>query len=102
MTDLDQHRIVVILFKMDGCPACAAFEPRFRQLATPYLGRFPILIADANDPGVAPLADRLGVNAVPATFVMRKPSGIIRAEGVLSDAELGWMLNVAAREAMYG
>ncbi len=102
LPDLNGHNVVVILFKMEGCPACEEYEPRFRQIASSYQGCFPILIVDAADPSITPMADRLKVHAIPATFVLRRPTGVIRAEGNIENDELTWMLNAAAREAARG
>ena len=59
----------------------------------------PILVLDANDPRNADLAGRLNVTGVPATFVLRRPSGVIRVVGSVPDSQIAWLLGVAAREA---
>lgn len=98
--NLDQARIVVVVFTIEGCPACIDYKPRFQRVAGPYAGCVPIIVADANDPRYTPLADRLGVQEVPATFILRKPSGVIRAVGGLPDAQIDWLMGLAAREAV--
>jgi len=97
--DLDHARIVVVVFTIEGCAACAEYKPRFQRVASAYMGCVPIIVADANDPRYTPLADRLGVQEVPATFVLRKPRGMIRAVGGLADAQINWLMGLAAREA---
>ena len=99
MIDLDRARIAVVVFTIKGCPACAEYKPRFQRLAAPYAGCIPIVVVDANDARYSQLADRLGVQEVPATFVLRKPRGIIRVIGGAPDAQINWLLGVAAREA---
>lgn len=102
LPDLSNENVVVILFKMEGCPACEEYEPRFQRIAEPYQGHFPILIFDVTDPTMQAVADRLKVYGLPATFVLRRPVGLIRAEGNIDDHELAWMLDAAAREAQRG
>jgi thioredoxin-like negative regulator of GroEL len=97
--DLNQAPVVVVLFKMEGCPACAEYEPRFRKFAAAYGSCVPTLIVDVTDERYIPLADRLGVTGVPATFVLRRPRGVIRLEGAVSDRQIQGLLDVAARSA---
>jgi len=95
----DQPRIVVVLFTIEGCQACTEYKPRFARIASAYREHVPILMLDANDPQNANLAGRLNVEGVPATFVLRRPSGIIRMVGSVPDSQIAWLLGVAAREA---
>lgn len=94
-------RAVVILFTIPGCGACAEYKPRFQRIAQQYQHVVPIYMLNANDtrPDVADLASRLGVANVPATFVLRRPMGVIRVEGAIPDSQIAWLLGVAAREA---
>jgi thioredoxin-like negative regulator of GroEL len=97
--NLDQARIVVVVFTIQGCEACADYKPRFERVAGAYGGCVPIVMADANDPRFAQLADRLSVQEVPATFVLRKPRGVIRVVGSVPDSQINWLMGVAARES---
>lgn len=99
---MNNSRVVVVVFTIDGCEACEEYKPRFRRIAQPYQTSIPIFMMNANDPQNAELANRLKVAAVPATFVMRKPSGVIRIEGAIPDSQIAWLLGVAAREAAMG
>lgn len=94
-------RVVVVLFTIPGCEACAEYKPRFQRIAQQYQSIVPILMFNANDmrPDVADLANRLNVASVPATFVLRRPTGLIRVEGAIPDSQIAWLLGVAAREA---
>jgi thioredoxin-like negative regulator of GroEL len=92
-------RVVVVVFKMEGCPACAEYMPTFKRVAARYRGLFPIYIVDAADQRYEHLATRLGVNAVPVTFILRKPTGMLKSEGALGPEELQGLLDSAAREA---
>jgi thioredoxin-like negative regulator of GroEL len=99
---LDNARVVVVLFTLEGCPACAEFKPRFRRLAEAYSQYMPIIMADANDPRFTGLADRLQVREVPATFALRRPSGALRILGNVPDTHVRHLLDIAAHEALYG
>lgn len=94
-------RVVVVLFTIPGCDACAEYKPRFQRFAQQYQSIMPIYMLNANDtrPDVADLASRLNVANVPATFVLRRPTGVIRVEGAIPDDQIAWLLGVAAREA---
>jgi thiol-disulfide isomerase/thioredoxin len=88
-------RSAVVVFHMPGCEACAEYVPRFQRVAS-QRARVPVYILDANAPQNQALADRLNVTAVPCTFVLRQPHGVMRREGGLSDEEIVWVLAVAA------
>ena len=97
--NLNQAKVVVVVFTLEGCGACDEFKPRFRQIASHYAHAIPIVMADANDPRYAQLADRLSVQSVPATYILRKPHGIMRAVGGLPDEQINRLLDFAVREA---
>lgn len=96
---VNNSRVVVVLFTIAGCEACAEYKPRFHRMAQHYRNYVPVMAFDANDPRCADLANRLNVTNVPATFVLRKPTGVIRVEGAIPDSQIAWLLGVAAREA---
>lgn len=97
--DLRESPVVVILFTLEGCGACAEFKPRFARIAADYQRHVSIIDADANDPRFADLADRLKVEAVPAVFLLRRPRGMIRLVGSSTDDQVRWLLNIAAHAA---
>jgi thiol-disulfide isomerase/thioredoxin len=97
--DLRNSPIVVVLFTLEGCPACEEYKPRFAKIAKTYQGHVPVVFADANDPKFQDLAERLNVEAVPATFMLRRPRGMIRMVGSVSDQQVHWLLGTAARAA---
>lgn len=99
---MENARVVVVVFTIDGCGACQEYKPRFRRIAQSYQKHVPIFMMDANDPRSADLATRLDVTNVPATFVLRKPTGVIKVEGSIPDSQIAWLLGVAAREAATG
>jgi thiol-disulfide isomerase/thioredoxin len=92
-------RVVVVLFTIAGCEACEEYKPRFQRIAQRYQRQVPIFMLDANDPRNADLGARLNVSNVPATFVLRRPTGVIRVEGAIPDSQVAWLFGVAAREA---
>lgn len=94
-------KTVVVLFTIPGCDACAEYKPRFYRIAQQYQHLVPVYMLNANDtrPDVADLATRLSVANVPATFVLRRPTGMIRVEGAIPDSQIAALFNVAAREA---
>jgi thioredoxin-like negative regulator of GroEL len=96
---LNHSRTVVVVFTIAGCEACEEYKPRFHRMAQHYQAHVPVMMFDANDPRCADLANRLNVQAVPATFVLRRPTGVIRVEGAIPDSQIAWLLGVAAREA---
>lgn len=99
---MENARVVVVVFTIDGCGACQEYKPRFQRIAKDYQRAVPIFMMDANDPRSADLATRLNVTNVPVTFVLRKPTGMIKAEGSIPDSQIAWLLGVAAREAATG
>jgi hypothetical protein len=100
MIDPSTSRIVVVVFKMAGCSACEEYVPRFKRIAQHYTSCIPIMIIDANDKRYEQLATRLNVSNVPATYVMRRPHGVVPLIGAGSDAEIQSLLDIAAREAV--
>lgn len=97
--DPNTSRVVVVVFTIEGCDACNSYKPRVQKIAVRYQQIVPIVVLDANDPRNAALATRLNVGPVPATFVLRKPTGIIRVEGEIPDSQVAWLFDIAAREA---
>lgn len=98
-----EARAVVVVFTIEGCEACKEYKPTFMKVANGYRNSVPIYMLDANstDPQVASLAQRLNVQAVPATFVLRKPTGMIKVEGAIPADQVVWLCDIAARENSY-
>ncbi|UCC72070.1 MAG: thioredoxin family protein [Gemmatimonadota bacterium] len=97
--DLTQYNVVVVVFIMEGCPACHEYVPRFQHIARQFGNTVPAFIVDANSPQGGPLADRFGIEATPTTMILRKPVGAIRAEGSLPDTEITEMFKFAGAHA---
>lgn len=64
---LGQGKTIVILFKMQYCSACRAFEPTFDSIASKYASKFSFVKEDATN---SSLADQLGIRYVPAVFII--------------------------------
>lgn len=88
-------RTCIVLFTIAGCPACAEHAPIFRRVAAAYASRIPVHVLDANDPRHTALADRVGVRAVPATALLRRPTGVVRLDGVADEDDLRRLFELA-------
>lgn len=87
---------VIVVFAMKDCPACEEYMPRFQAVANQFAGRVPYQVLDANAPSAQAVADRFKIEATPTTMVLRRPTGAIKAEGSLSDADILRLFNIAA------
>lgn len=94
-------KAVVVVFTIDGCDACEEYKPRFAKIAEDFRSQVPIYMLDANSdhPWVVGLAQKLNVTNVPATYVMRRPVGLMTVLGGIPDDQIAWLLGLAAREA---
>lgn len=116
MTDLANTNAIIIVFAMDGCPACMDYTPRlvkqvegFQKLGHPFViytngmklapGQIPICIydADSTDDSLVELANHHQVQNLPTTLFMSRRTGTHRQEGGLADTEIYQML-IAALE----
>ena len=88
-------RTVVIVFTLPGCGHCSEFLPRFKARAARVVGQVPIHVVNADAPQHTALAERLGVTATPAMYVLRHPTGMLKLEGAVTDAEIDALLSVA-------
>ncbi len=114
MSDLANTNVIIIVFAMNGCPACMEYTPRlvkqiegFQKLGHPFVfyangmklepGQIPVCIYDANstDPGLVALADHHQVQALPTTVFMSRRTNTHRQEGALNDAEIYTTLCIA-------
>lgn len=66
---IPEYPIVVVVFGMEGCPACASYIPKFREVARAWQGRVPAFVVDANQQPAA--ADFYGITDTPTTLVLR-------------------------------
>lgn len=97
--------VVVLVFHMEGCPACEQFLPKFRAIAPHYgplsensymavTGRgVPSGIYDANK--FDPLAERFDIRATPTMLVARRQERPVREEGDLDERTIHGMFQWA-------
>ena len=96
--DLTNANVIVIVFVMDGCPACENYLPRFKRIAKPYSkAGIQIAVFDANskDDRVQDFADRINVRATPTTAVLPRGQGLVKVEGAVDDATIKQLLDLA-------
>lgn len=61
--------VCVVVFALPGCPACAEYEPVFRQVASAWAQRIPAFFVDSTAQPQA--ADFYGIQDLPTTLVLR-------------------------------
>jgi hypothetical protein len=107
VTNLAGIKSVVIVFAMDGCPACADYQPRFArmvelfqqhgqplvlyQIGMPLMpGQIPVVILDgaSDDESVATLADGHNIEAMPTTLLLRTTAKPLKIEGAVDDQQI--------------
>lgn len=88
----------VFVFGQTGCPACAAYIPRFKRLAAPYRQRIQIGVYDLARDGqhANEFASKLGIRATPTTVVMNRRGSLHKHVGALGDAQVKQLLDSAA------
>lgn len=89
--------VVVVCFVMSGCHHCHAYKPKFDRVAAKFAGAVRSVVLDAMAPQNQALANRFGVNATPATLVLRRPVGHLKLEGDLPLGEIERVFGLAAR-----
>jgi thioredoxin-related protein len=110
MHSLDNYNVIVVVFGLEGCPACADYTPRLldrlrqRDNANDFFvyqgaleNKIPVLFYDggSEDEKVQAFADRYKVNAMPTTLVLRRGTGVLKAEGALDDGRINALLGLA-------
>jgi thiol-disulfide isomerase/thioredoxin len=113
MINLEAQKVVVLVFGMDGCPACEHYIPRLAAEAQglteqgfpfsvnpevqPTADTVPILVYDAASPDaeVQKLADRFNVTATPTTVIATRGPGSAKYEGNLATNQIQWVLMMA-------
>jgi len=114
MSDLSRTNVVVIVFAMNGCPACGDYIPKlqktinaFQMAGYPFVvyeigmnlqpGQIPVLIYDATskDPGVQALMDQHKIEALPTTLLLPRAGRSGRWEGDMSEDDIRGVLGFA-------
>ncbi len=77
---------VALDFYQASCPPCQALEPRLERVAGEYAGRLPVYRIDIDRD--MPLAERFGVQSIPAILILRAGKEVQRLDGLITDREL--------------
>lgn len=86
----------VVVFYMNGCPACHEYLPRFRRLAAKYRPFVAIKAANISLAPGAKSADEYKVKYAPTTLVLDATGkSIHKLEGSGSDREIEKLFKVA-------
>lgn len=111
---------MVVVFKMQGCDACADYVPRFTKAANQrglkvfnlasgsapteaelQATCLPVYVIDCEDKKFAAWCDHLAgkgkEQGMPATYVVRRPHGKLAIEGAVPDTQIEWILGKALR-----
>lgn len=107
---------VVIVFAMDGCPACEDFMPRLQQQISqfqayghPFVyytlgmqippGQIPVIILDgaSQDPSIDEVAKQHAVDALPTTILLRRYNHPAKREGAIDDEQIHGLLTAASQ-----
>jgi thiol-disulfide isomerase/thioredoxin len=68
----------VVVFHMDGCPACHDYLPRFRRIAVKYRPFLAIKAANISVPSNATVADKYKIAAAPTTLVLDAEDKVLK------------------------
>lgn len=112
--DLQNVRVLLLVFAMPGCGACDEYLPRFekhvrafQRQGVPFhfwrpgqpiaAGSIPVLVYDAAADNVElqAFADRLGITATPTTAMMTR-TNTAKIEGAIDDDHIDRLLYAAA------
>jgi thiol-disulfide isomerase/thioredoxin len=84
---LVDYPLIVMVWGMDGCPACEEYIPRFRRVASKYAQCVPAVVLDANRYEDA--ANHFRIRATPTTITSRYGRrGIYAIEGDAPDEDI--------------
>lgn len=97
----------MIVFVMEGCPACEDYKPRLAQQVAAFQGhgqpfvwyqpgmplmpgQIPVIVldADSEDDSVVSLADQYGVEGLPTTLLLRRTAPPAKLEGAVDDRSI--------------
>lgn len=112
---VEQANVVILVFAMDGCPACKDYLPKLRDKLDAYQkagyplfefkegmiaakGTIPVLVIDSqsSDPSVVSIADQYQVTALPTTVLLPRYGFPARWEGSLPDTDIDHLFQAAA------
>jgi thiol-disulfide isomerase/thioredoxin len=74
----------VVVFHMDGCPACHDYLPRFRRIAVKYRPFIAIKAANISVPSNQEAANKYKIVAAPTTLILDVEGKVLsRSKGAL-------------------
>lgn len=104
---LANAKVALVLFVMEGCPACDDYKPRFARLIESFKsyghqfvyydegveimpGQIPVIVLDAasEDESVVNLADQHKIEALPTTLLLTRYGTPAKLEGAIDDSEI--------------
>ena len=91
----------VVVFHMDGCPACKEYVPRFKRTALRYRNHLNIQSANISraDKRIQDAAVKYRIHAVPTTLVLDEhDKAIKRVTGAIETEQIEALLKLAAGE----
>lgn len=105
--DLSNTKSLIIVFAMEGCPACHSYLPRLTKMIEGFKAHgAPIVIHDgrkkvrpgqilvvvydggSQDPGIVQLADAYKIEALPTTILLTHNAAPVKLEGELPDEDI--------------
>ena len=89
-------RTLVAVFHSTQCPACQEYLPEFRKVAARHPSVTVYLIDVDQHPQYA---DHYQITAMPTTMAMRKPQGVMRAQGIIPEDQIEWFFRMAEQYA---
>jgi thioredoxin 1 len=92
---LQAQQPVVLDFYLATCAPCRVLEPRLEEMARQYSGR--VLIYRIDIERDLSVAERLGVQSIPAVLIFRNGKEIVRLDGLITDQQLRAAFERAAR-----
>lgn len=91
---LIDYPCIVIVWGMNGCPACEEYTPRFRRIAGRYARCVPAVVIDSEQYEQA--SDHYRIRATPTTMISRYGRrSLHHIEGSAPDAEIERLFQIA-------
>ena len=89
----------VVVFHMDGCPACREYLPRFRRVAVKYRPFVAIKAANVSRTSNHAVANKYKIDSVPTTLILNAQDAVLkRYTGALDAKSIEQIFAVALRE----
>jgi thiol-disulfide isomerase/thioredoxin len=96
--DIQNARVVMMVFVMPGCEACHEHLPRLQRVqAQPRYQGVPVVMVDAADPRSAEYVIRYDVRHTPTTIVARRGPGYVKSVGSMTEPQIAALFETALR-----